>query len=93
MSIKDTRACINAILDGSITESEFDTTITFKFEVPKTLNGVDTHVLNPRNAWEDKEAFDKQRDQLAAMFIENFKKYQTADSAFDYSAAGPQIKA
>ncbi|MDH5464179.1 MAG: phosphoenolpyruvate carboxykinase (ATP) [Thiovulaceae bacterium] len=93
MSIKDTRACINAILDGSITKSEFDTTITFKFDVPKTLNGVDMHVLNPRNAWEDKEAFDKQRDQLAKMFIENFKKYQTEDSAFDYSAAGPQLEA
>ena len=91
MSIKDTRACINGILDGSILESEFDTTITFRFEVPKTLKGVDTHVLNPRNAWDDKEAFDATRDKLAGMFIENFKKYQTSDSAFDYSAAGPAI--
>ena len=91
MSIKNTRSCIHAILDGSIQESEFDTTHTFGFAIPKTLHGVDTHVLNPRNAWEDKEAFDKQRDALAKMFIENFKKYQTANSAFDYSAAGPKL--
>ena len=91
MSIKDTRACINGILDGSIADSEFDETLTFRFAVPKTLKGVDTHVLNPRNAWADKEAFDATRDKLAGMFIENFKKYQTADSKFDYSKAGPSV--
>ncbi len=91
MSIKDTRACINAILDGSINECEFDTTFTFRFQVPKTLNGVDSKVLNPRNAWEDKEASDATRDRLAAMFIENFKKYIDGQSDFDYSAAGPKL--
>ena len=91
MSIKDTRACINGILDGSIADSEFDETLTFRFQVPKTLNGVDTHVLNPRNAWADKEAFDATRDKLAGMFIENFKKYQTENSEFDYSKAGPAV--
>ena len=89
MSIKNTRACITAILDGSIQESEFDTTMTFRLHVPKTLNGVDTKVLNPRNAWEDKAAFDKTRDKLADMFVANFKKYQQENSEFDYSSAGP----
>jgi phosphoenolpyruvate carboxykinase (ATP) len=91
MSIKDTRACINAILDGTINECEFDTTKTFRLQVPKTLGDIDPNVLNPRNAWEDKEEFDQTRDKLAEMFIENFKKYQTADSEFDFSAAGPKI--
>jgi len=91
MSIKDTRACINAILDGSINNSEFDVTKTFRLHVPKTLGDIDPNVLNPRNAWEDKEAFDATRDKLAEMFIENFKKYQTNDSEFDFSAAGPKI--
>lgn len=40
MSIKDTRACINAILDGSINKSEFDTTKTFRLQVPKTLGDI-----------------------------------------------------
>jgi phosphoenolpyruvate carboxykinase (ATP) len=91
MSIKDTRACINAILDGSINDSDFDTTKTFGLKVPKTLGDIDPNVLNPRNAWADKEAFDAQRDKLADMFIENFKKYQSQESEFDFSAAGPQL--
>jgi phosphoenolpyruvate carboxykinase (ATP) len=92
MSIKDTRACINAILDGSINNCEFDTTKTFRLQVPKTLGDIDPNVLNPRNAWADKEKFDKTRDKLASMFIENFKKYQTKESEFDYSEAGPKIE-
>ncbi|RUM62334.1 MAG: phosphoenolpyruvate carboxykinase (ATP) [Sulfurimonas sp.] len=91
MSIKDTRACINAILDGSINESEFDVTRTFALHVPTTLGDINPEVLNPRNAWENKEEFDKKRDELAQMFIENFKKYQTQDSEFDFSAAGPHL--
>jgi len=91
MSIKNTRACINAILDGSINECEFDTTKTFRLQVPKTLNGVDTSVLNPRNAWADKDAFDATRDKLANMFIENFSRYDGDHSEFDYSAAGPKL--
>ena len=93
MSIKDTRACINSILDGSINNSEFDMTKTFRLAVPKTLGEIDPNVLNPRNAWSDKDEFDKTRDKLAAMFIENFKKYQTEDAEFDYSEAGPKIEA
>ena len=91
MSIKDTRACINAILDGSIKDSEFDTTKTFSLHVPKTLGDINPEILNPRNAWADKDEFDKTRDTLAEMFIENFKKYQSEDSEFDYSAAGPKL--
>jgi phosphoenolpyruvate carboxykinase (ATP) len=91
MSIKDTRSCINSILDGSILESEFTTTKTFRFNVPKTLGTIDPKVLNPRDAWEDKDEFDKSRDQLANMFIDNFKKYLTEDSDFDFTAAGPVV--
>ena len=91
MSIKNTRACINAILDGSINESEFDTTFTFGLKFPKTLNGVDTEVLNPSTAWKDRAEYDKTRDKLAQMFIENFKRYNDESSEFDYSAAGPQL--
>jgi len=91
MSIKDTRACINAILDGSINEAEFETTKTFRLNIPKTLGEINSNVLNPRNAWSDTAAFEAQRDKLAQMFIDNFHKYQDANSAFDFSAAGPQL--
>jgi phosphoenolpyruvate carboxykinase (ATP) len=91
MSIKNTRACINGILDGSINKSEFETLKTFNLSIPKTLNGVDTKVLNPRNTWKDKNEYDKASTVLAKMYVKNFKKYLTEDSIFDYTAAGPQL--
>ncbi|MGZ8548996.1 MAG: phosphoenolpyruvate carboxykinase (ATP) [Sulfuricurvum sp.] len=91
MSIKDTRSCIHAILDGSINESEFQTTNTFRFTIPLTLKGVDAAILNPRNAWADKDEYLVQRDHLAGLFINNFKKYTDGKNGFDYSAAGPKI--
>ncbi len=90
MSIKNTRACINAILDGSINESEFDTTKTFRLHVPKTLGDIKPEILNPRNAWEDKELFDKTRDNLAEMFIANYKKYQDGKHT-DFAPFGPIV--
>ena len=91
MSLKDTRACINAILDGTIHESDFENTEVFGLAIPKTLGDINPDILNPRNAWTDKEAYDKTRDKLASMFVENFKRYQDASSEFDFSAAGPSI--
>jgi phosphoenolpyruvate carboxykinase (ATP) len=90
MSIKATRACINAILDGSINHVEFDQTRWFRLSIPKSLPGVDSHLLNPRNSWIDKEAFDNTANKLAGMFIENFKKYTTKNDDFDYTQAGPK---
>ena len=63
----------------------------FNLSIPKTLEGVDTEVLNPRNTWTDKDAYDTQARELASMYIENFKKYLTDDSDFDFTSAGPQI--
>jgi phosphoenolpyruvate carboxykinase (ATP) len=90
MSIKATRACVNAILDGSINESEFEETRWFRLRIPKSLPGVDSGILNPRNAWADKEAFDATANRLAGMFIENFKKYTTGSDEFDFTQAGPK---
>ena len=89
MSIKATRACVNAILDGSINNCEFETIPVFDIQVPKELDGVPTEILNPRNTWGNKSLYDATRDELAEMFIENFKKYITADS--DFSNAGPKL--
>jgi len=91
MSIKATRACINAILDGSINSVEFDQTRWFRLSIPKTLPGVDEQLLNPRNSWADKARFDNTANKLAGMFIENFKKYVTDGDDFDYTQAGPQV--
>lgn len=91
MSIKATRACINAILDGSINNVEFERTRFFKLNIPKELSGVETSLLNPRNAWPDKDSFDQTANKLAGMFVNNFKKYITDNDDFDFTQAGPQI--
>ena len=90
MSLPATRACINAILDGSINDTEFETLPIFNLAMPKHVKGVDSAILNPRNTWEDKEAYDKQLEHLAKLFIENFKRYEGYGN-FDYSQAGPQL--
>ncbi len=89
MSIKATRACINAILDGSIEKEEFEETPVFGLSIPKKLDGVETDMLNPINTWENKSIFNASQKELAGMFIENFKKYITRDS--DFSKAGPKL--
>jgi phosphoenolpyruvate carboxykinase (ATP) len=91
MSIRNTRACINGILDGSINNSDFETLPVFNLAIPKTLDGVETKVLNPRNTWEDTEAYDEMTKKLAGMYVKNFKKYLTLESDYDFTAAGPQL--
>jgi ATP-dependent phosphoenolpyruvate carboxykinase len=90
MSIKGTRACIDAILDGSIKNATFNEDPIFGFQVPNELNGVPANVCNPRDAWEDKAAYDAQAVKLAGMFKENFKKY-TGPGVTDYTEHGPRV--
>ena len=90
MSIGATRACIDAILDGTIKNAKFVKDPVFGFEIPTALPGVPSDVLNPRNAWADKAAYDKQRGELAKMFIKNYSKYQ-GPGMTDFSSHGPKI--
>lgn len=89
MSIKSTRACIDAILDGTIHDAEFHTHEIFGFEVPKALHGVDPALLDPRSTWPDPSEYDKTARKLADMYIENFKKYEGHGSV-DYTQFGPK---
>lgn len=88
MSIKTTRACLDAIFDGSIKNVEFRKDSEFGFEVPQTLPGVDSNLLNPRNTWDDKDQYDKDYKALAKMFADNFNKYSSQTDE-DYSECGP----
>jgi len=92
MSIKDTRACISGILDGSIHNAEFDTLGVFNLSIPKSLKGVkDYAVLNPRKTWADTEYYDRTINKLAVMFQENFKRYDSHGDEFNFASAGPQV--
>jgi len=92
MSIKDTRACINGILNGSINDAEFDTLPVFNLQFPKTLEGIaDNAILDPKSTWESEEALTETIKSLAGKFIENFERYNDNGSEFDYSEAGPKF--
>ncbi|HFW6590587.1 TPA: phosphoenolpyruvate carboxykinase (ATP) [Campylobacter jejuni] len=91
MSIKATRACINAILDGSITKCEFENFKVFDLAIPKALEGVESMLLNPINTWSDKNAYITTRDKLAHMFIQNFKRYEDVKEGIEFSKFGPKI--
>ena len=90
MSIQTTRACVDAILDGSINQQEFHVDPIYGFEVPKELPGVDSQLLDPRTTWADQDAYDKAERNLAKMYVKNFKKYEGVGSE-DYTKYGPQI--
>jgi len=90
MSIKTTRTCIDAILDGSIEHAEFKKDHNFGFEVPVALQGVSSEVLDIRNTWSNPEKYDQQAKKLCEMYVENFKKYESKGST-DYSEFGPRF--
>ncbi len=88
MSIKITRALLNAALDGSLAKVEMVADPNFGILVPQKVPGVPSSVLNPRQTWQDKSAYDKQAIKLAAMFRKNFDEYADGTPA-EVVAAGP----
>ncbi|MBI1329112.1 MAG: phosphoenolpyruvate carboxykinase [Alphaproteobacteria bacterium] len=76
MPIKATRALLAAALDGSLANVEMRVDPHFKFRVPVSVPGVDAKILNPRDTWANKAAYDVQARKLAQMFRENFTKFE-----------------
>jgi len=76
MPIKATRALLAAALDGSLANVEMRIDPHFKFRVPVAVPGVDSKIMNPRDTWADKAAYDAQAKKLVSMFRENFKKFE-----------------
>lgn len=91
ISIKDTRAIIDAILDGSIDNAPTKFVQYFNLEIPTELKGVNTHVLDPRNTYDQPEVWDTKAQDLAKKFIDNFAKYSDTDEGRKLIAAGPQL--
>ncbi|HQR44735.1 MAG TPA: phosphoenolpyruvate carboxykinase (ATP) [Thermoanaerobaculia bacterium] len=90
ISIRYTRDLLNAALDGKLKDVEYQADPIFGFWVPKSCPGVPDHVLRPADAWHDKAEYVKKYKQLAARFIENFRKFE-ADTPPEIAAAGPKI--
>ena len=75
MPIKATRALLNAALDGSLNNAEFVRDPNFGFEVPVAVPGVDSNLLDPRAAWADGEAYDRNAQELVGKFVANFAQF------------------
>lgn len=92
ISIKATRAIIDAILDGSIENAEFVQLPYFNLAMPKALAGVeDSSILDPRNTYDDVAEWDAKAQDLAGRFIENFEKFTDNAEGKALVAAGPQL--
>ncbi|WP_207495661.1 phosphoenolpyruvate carboxykinase (ATP) [Aridibaculum aurantiacum] len=85
-----TRAMITAALNGELDKVEFVAHPVFGMMMPTSCPGVPAEVLNPRNTWEDKEAYDERAKDLAQQFRKNFEKYASGVTE-EILAAAPSI--
>ena len=91
ISIKDTRAIIDAILDGSIEKAATKNIPIFNFEVPLALHDVDANILDPRNTYENESVWSEKAEKLAHLFVDNFKQYTDNKEGEALVNAGPQV--
>ncbi|KAF5068262.1 Phosphoenolpyruvate carboxykinase [anaerobic digester metagenome] len=91
ISIKDTRAIIDAILDGSIDHAPTKMIPYFNLEVPTELHGVNPGVLDPRDTYPSAEIWNEKARDLAKKFIDNFDKYTDNEEGKRLVAAGPEL--
>jgi phosphoenolpyruvate carboxykinase (ATP) len=90
ISIKYTRALLSAALNGKLDNVKFTKDPVFGFEVPTQCPDVPADVLDPAGSWPNKKEYDKRYRDLAARFIENFKKFETQSNT-EIVDAGPHI--
>jgi phosphoenolpyruvate carboxykinase (ATP) len=76
ISIRHTRALLNAALEGKLQEVEYRADPVFGFAVPASCEGVPTQVLNPADSWPDKTLYMQRYRELATRYVQNFKKYE-----------------
>ncbi len=90
MKLAYTRAMITAALDGELDNVESEAHPVFGMMMPKACPGVPSEILNPRNTWADKAAYDEKAKDLAGKFVKNFEKYASGVSE-EILAAAPKV--
>ncbi|HET6446978.1 MAG TPA: phosphoenolpyruvate carboxykinase (ATP), partial [candidate division Zixibacteria bacterium] len=88
MKLAYTRKMVSAVLSGELEGCELRLDPSFNLRVPTEIDGVPDSVLNPRETWQDKEAYDAQAMKLAIMFKENFEQFKDGISEEVYES-GP----
>ena len=91
ISIKATRAIIDAILDGSIDDVDSEQLPMFNLAIPRSLPNVDANILDPRRTYADAAEWQSKAEKLSSLFIENFVQYTDTDQGKDLISAGPTL--
>ena len=91
ISIKDTRAIIDAILNGTIEKANTTTIPVFNFVVPTALHDVDATILDPRSTYSNASEWDTKAADLASRFIKNFVQYTDNEEGAALVEAGPKL--
>ncbi len=89
MKLAYTRAIVANALNGTLEQVPTRKDPIFGMDIPLECAGVPTEVLEPRNTWQDKAAYDVQAQRLAGMFTKNFQKF-VGDVPEEIRAAGPR---
>jgi phosphoenolpyruvate carboxykinase (ATP) len=90
ISIGYTRRLLDAALTGELLKVPYGTDPVFGFSVPKSCEGVPANILDPSASWPSKEVYMQKYKQLAARFIENFKKFESGCPP-EVIKSGPKI--
>ena len=90
ISIRHTRALLNAALNGELDDVPYRTDPIFGFEVPTVCGDVPASVLNPSESWADRNVYTQKYRQLAGRFVENFRKFES-ECPPEVVAAGPKL--
>ena len=80
MKIAYSRALVNAALDGTLSAGNFVKDPVFGLDIPTACPGLPGEILNPRNAWGDKAAYDATAQKLVEMFRHNFEQFKATTS-------------
>lgn len=92
ISLKDTRAIIDAIIDGSIEDAPKTRIPIMNLEVPTELPNVSEGILDPRDTYSDVSEWEEKAKDLAAKYIRNFEQYCNTDEGKKLIASGPQLQ-
>jgi phosphoenolpyruvate carboxykinase (ATP) len=91
ISIKDTRAIIDAIIDGSILKAEKVHIPILNLNAPKALNNVSQGILDPRDTYVHVSDWEEKAKSLAAKYIKNFEQYTDTEAGKALIPSGPQL--
>ncbi|WP_347159277.1 phosphoenolpyruvate carboxykinase (ATP) [Pontibacter chitinilyticus] len=91
MKLAYTRATITAALSGALEKVAYAQHPVFGVSIPESCPGVPSQLLDPRNTWADKEAYDTKANVLAAAFVKNFAKY-AEDSSEEILTGAPHVE-